>query len=171
MNKFFSTLMLLAMMVAALSLTACGGSDDDEGIGGDDTSDYAFTITYDGELNKYGTAYFKAYSEAAVWHNSRHEFFLGITQPYGQIFWQFPPTVDSSSFSVGYDNFDCSILWESFNGGVYGHDGQYTSGSATVVSNDGKYIGVRFSKYTFSFNTETKSHTMEINGTIKFLIK
>ena len=54
---------MLAIMVAALSLTACGGSGDDDEIGGDDTSDYAFTITYDGELNKYGTSYFKAYSE------------------------------------------------------------------------------------------------------------
>jgi hypothetical protein len=30
MKKLFSTIMMLAMMVSALSLTACGGSDDDE---------------------------------------------------------------------------------------------------------------------------------------------
>lgn len=30
MKKLYSTIMLLAIMVAALSLTACGGSDDDE---------------------------------------------------------------------------------------------------------------------------------------------
>ena len=30
MKKFYSTIMMLAMMVAALSFTACGGDDDDE---------------------------------------------------------------------------------------------------------------------------------------------
>ena len=36
MNKIFSTLMMLAMMVAALSFTACGGDDDEDEFG--DTS-------------------------------------------------------------------------------------------------------------------------------------
>ena len=31
MNKIYSTLILLALMVAALSFTACGGDDDEEG--------------------------------------------------------------------------------------------------------------------------------------------
>ena len=31
MNKFYTTLMMLALMVAALSFTACGGDDEDEG--------------------------------------------------------------------------------------------------------------------------------------------
>ena len=31
MKRIYSTLMMLAMMVAALSFTACGGDDDDEG--------------------------------------------------------------------------------------------------------------------------------------------
>ena len=30
---FYSTVMMLAMMVAALSFTACGGSDDEDGVG------------------------------------------------------------------------------------------------------------------------------------------
>ena len=34
MKKLYSTIMLLAMMVAALGLTACGGDDDDNGNGG-----------------------------------------------------------------------------------------------------------------------------------------
>jgi hypothetical protein len=37
MKKLYSTIMLLAMMGAALGLTACGGSDDgddDFGVGG-----------------------------------------------------------------------------------------------------------------------------------------
>lgn len=31
MKKIYSTIMMLAMMVAALSFTSCGGDDDDEG--------------------------------------------------------------------------------------------------------------------------------------------
>lgn len=37
MKKFYSTIVMLAMMVAALGFTACGGDDDDE-VGGGDTS-------------------------------------------------------------------------------------------------------------------------------------
>ena len=34
MKKLYSTIMMLAMMVAALSLTACGGDDDEDEING-----------------------------------------------------------------------------------------------------------------------------------------
>lgn len=37
MKKVYSTILMLATIVAALSLTACGGDDDDE-VGGDETS-------------------------------------------------------------------------------------------------------------------------------------
>ena len=148
-----------------------GNYDEDEISGDGNSSGYAFTITYDGELHKYEASYFHTFPDAAIWHNNRHEFFLGIAQPFGQIFWEFPFSVDASYFSVGYNNFDCSILWESFNGGVYDYDGKYTSGSATVIANNGKYISVRFSKYVLSLNSRNKSHTMEINGTINFIIE
>ena len=38
MKKVYSTVMMLAMMVAALSLTACGGDDDEIDNGGGDVS-------------------------------------------------------------------------------------------------------------------------------------
>ena len=50
MKKLYSSIMLLAMMVAALGLTACGGSDDDEiggGDGGGSSASSTFTIIYD----------------------------------------------------------------------------------------------------------------------------
>ena len=52
MKKFYSTIMMLAMMVAALSFTACGGdSDDDEfdNIGNLSDDDEFFEITINGE--------------------------------------------------------------------------------------------------------------------------
>lgn len=47
MKKIYSTIMMLAMMVATLCLTNCGGDDDDENGGGSFKSS-TFTITYDG---------------------------------------------------------------------------------------------------------------------------
>ena len=38
MKKLYSSIMLLAIMVAALSLTACGGDDDENGVDGDGSS-------------------------------------------------------------------------------------------------------------------------------------
>ena len=38
MRKLYSTIMMLAMMVAALSFTACGGDDDDVDNGGGEAS-------------------------------------------------------------------------------------------------------------------------------------
>jgi len=38
MKKYYSVLVMLAMMVAALSFTACGGSDDEEDGGGNASS-------------------------------------------------------------------------------------------------------------------------------------
>lgn len=39
MKKLYSSIMLLAMMVAALSLTACGGDDDENGVDGGNNSE------------------------------------------------------------------------------------------------------------------------------------
>jgi len=51
MKKLYSTIMLLAMMVAALSFTACGGDDGGNG-GGDNPPTGGKTLSYD------GTAYY-----------------------------------------------------------------------------------------------------------------
>ena len=47
MKKLYSTIMMLAMMVAALSFTACGDDDDDDG-GSSTTGDY-LRVTLDGK--------------------------------------------------------------------------------------------------------------------------
>lgn len=47
MKKLYSTIMLLAMMVAALCLTACGGNDEDDG--GDNSPSGNKTLIIDGE--------------------------------------------------------------------------------------------------------------------------
>ena len=49
MKKLYSTIMMLAMMVAALSFTACGGDDDEDGgnSGNGDTSSSSIIGTWD----------------------------------------------------------------------------------------------------------------------------
>ena len=51
MQKLYSTIMLLAMMVAALGLTACGGDDEDEIDGGEGggSSSSSKTLVIDGK--------------------------------------------------------------------------------------------------------------------------
>ena len=78
MKKLYSTIMMLAMMVAALSFTACSKSDDDEfGGGGDDENQY-FQITINGETindERWGGAWF-AYFEP-INKNGRNVYFYG----------------------------------------------------------------------------------------------
>ena len=48
MKKLYSTIMMLAMMVAALGLTACGGDDDNNDIGGGISSTNYLEVIIDG---------------------------------------------------------------------------------------------------------------------------
>ena len=52
MKKLYSTILVLATMVAALSLTACGGSDDNDEIGGDSDGS---AIHFDSQREDYAT--------------------------------------------------------------------------------------------------------------------
>ena len=176
MKKLYSTILVLATMVAALSLTACGGDDEDDDFGGFDApSSYEFTITYDGETKEYEAGYLEAYSLAAVWYGDKHYFFLGLLKPYGDVNIKFPSSVNASDFKSGNKFVGYEFQWESYAGGIWAFDGDYIDGSATVKSNDGKTIVVRFSNFSFylsSSDSEVKrTHTMTIDGTIGFLIK
>ena len=176
MKKLYSTILMLAMMVAALSLAACGGDDEDDDFGGiDDPSSYEFAITYDGETKKYEAGYQEAYSEGIIWDKDKHHFFLGLTKPFGDVLIKFPSSVNASDFKAGNKFVDYTFQWTSYAGGIWGFDGDYTGGSATVKSNDGKTIVVHFSDFSFylsSSDTEVKrTHTITIDGTIRFIIK
>ena len=176
MKKLFSTILVLATMVAALSLTACGGDDKDDDFGGVDApSSYEFAITYDGETREYEAGYQEVYSEGAFWDSHKHYFYLGLHKPYGNVIIKFPSSVEASDFKSGNKFVGYEFQWTSYAGGIYAFDGDYIDGSATVKSNDGKTIVVRFSNFSFylsSSDSEVKrTHTMTIDGTIGFLIK
>jgi uncharacterized lipoprotein YehR (DUF1307 family) len=66
MKRLYSTIMLLAMMVAVVSFTACGGDDDDEkggGNGGSNGSDF-IELTIDGKT--YHKNLFGIYSQLPI---------------------------------------------------------------------------------------------------------
>ena len=176
MKKVYSTILVLATMVAALSLTACGGDDKDDDFGGvDDPSSYEFTITYDGKTREYEAGYQEVYSEGAFWDKDKHYFYLGLQIPFGNVIIKFPSSVVASDFKSGNKFVGYEFQWTSYAGGIWAFDGNYIDGSATVKSNDGKTIVVRFSNFSFylsSSDSEVKqTHEMTIDGTIRFLIK
>ena len=86
MKKLYSTIMMLAMMVAALSFTACGGDDDDdinkggnkEDIGGGDNDDYSqsLQITLNGESHDVGWKCFWLYPEP-IMRNGKEVYLYG----------------------------------------------------------------------------------------------
>jgi hypothetical protein len=173
MKKLYSTILMLATMVAALSLTACGGDDEDDDFGGvDDPSIYEFAITYDGETKEYEAGYQEAHSAGIIWDKDKHYFFLGLMKPYGDVIIKFPSSVNASDFKSGNKLVDYTFQWTSYAGGIWGFDGDYTAGSATVKSNDGKTLVVRFSNFSFNLSSYevSKTHTMTIDGTIRFTI-
>lgn len=142
MKKLYSTIMLLAMMVAALSLTACGGDDEDD-IGGDSPSTM-FTITIDGNTKEMSQ---EVWDLLGRWEGTA----LLIGTSIGDFRFKFPSGTTFSSFTTGYNSFEDDA--EKITIGISSIRCSYASGSATVISNDGKNMKVRFSNYTFTWNT------------------
>lgn len=166
MKKIYSTITMLAIMVAALSLTACGGSDDDEigGDGGGSSTSSTFTIIYDdgGEQVFIHNSDIAIQSLGAEFGNlERHDsprgsYFDMIIGTKGNFYIIFPrqkygEDLAPSYFSVGYSDFGADATdMERVDAHGYGWDGEYISGSAKVTKNDGKYITINFNDYKYS---------------------
>ena len=71
MNKIYSTLMMLALMGAALSFTACGGDDDDDDDYGDNRD--GATLKIDGEAYYVDASIQKSYWSGLVLHINAFE--------------------------------------------------------------------------------------------------
>lgn len=172
MKRVYSTIMMLAMMVATLGFTACSsGSDDDS----EDGSTSTFSITYDGEKNAV---------ENTTWLNpiyghggqNKGNYFCLDNYPlgYGQIhiifpYSQYDKNMPPSYFQVGYNDFGADatdIEYITVSGS--GWHGEYVSGSAKVVKNGGNSITIQFSNYKFEVERSGKSHDFILNGTLEF---
>lgn len=152
MKKLYSTVMMLAMMVAALSFTACGGDDDEVDNGGG--SNTALTITVDGQEHNYSSGYLESMDLLGTWESSSVGDFISIGVPslVSEFRIYYPKNTNPSSFfKVGYDTFEDDATEICLSGGSR-HNCSYVSGSATVIKNDGKNMIVKFSNYTFTWN-------------------
>lgn len=178
--------MMLVMMVAALSLNACGGNGDDEigGDGGGSSTSSTFTIIYDdgGEQVFTHDSDIAILSLGAVFGNLKRGdsprgsyFGMGIGTK-GDFFIIFPrqkygEDLAPSYFSVGYSDFGADATdMERVIGGS-GWYGEHISGSAKVTKNDGKYITIDFNNYKYSvtsgINTSRTAY-VTLNGSLAF---
>jgi len=174
MRKIYSTVMMLAMMVAALSFTACSSSSSDDEDGGY-PSGSTFTITYDGEKNEventswinplYGNGGFDKGNYFCLENYPLGKGQIHIIFPYSQ----YGENVQPSFFSVGYSDFgDAATDIEYITKIRSGWYGEYVSGSAKVTKNDGKNITINFSNYEFDVEQGGKYHTFILDGSLTF---
>ena len=170
MKKVYSTIMMLAMMVVALSFTACGSSSDDDEIDGGGGSNAMFTITVDGNPHEYNSEYLEWMSLMGTWESYNSATFLKIDVPslHDEFRFYYPSNTNPSSFfKVGYDSFENDAT-EICIYGSSKYKCAYASGSAKVTKNDGKNLTVRFSKYTFTWNNGGRE--IMFDGTLNFVL-
>ena len=187
MKKLYSTIIMLAMMVAALGLTACGGDDGDEigGDGGGVSASSTFTIIYDDG----GEQVFTHASDSAIQslcaefgnlerHDSpRGSYFYMMIGAKGDFYIIFPrqkygEDLAPSYFSVGYSDFGADATdIERVSASASGWYGDYISGSAKVIKNDGKYITIDFNNYKYSVTSginSSRTAYVTLKGSLAF---
>ena len=169
MKKVYSTIIMLAMMVEALSFTACGG-DDKEDIDGGGCSNAAFTITIDGNKHEYNGDYLSYMDLMGTWESFSGVNFLKIGIPsMGDEFRMYftPNTNPSSYFKVGYSSFvddATEICLYSSSKNKCSHVG----GSARVIKNDGRNLTVQFSNFAFTWKSGNRE--IAFDGTLNFAL-
>lgn len=172
MKKIHSTMMMLAIMVAALSLTACGGDDENEVWGMDmkynQIPGYEATITFDDSNPQKITSPYMAMHIFSK-YNKQFSILVNIGQTL---------LIDVSE--MPHLNADLTEYITEFNilqlalGEIGGWE--YVAGSAKVIMNDEEYITISFNNYQILYTFynvfgEEKEHKLTIHGNIKFLIE
>ncbi|MCH5311688.1 MAG: hypothetical protein J1E57_07025 [Prevotella sp.] len=169
MKKIYSTLMMLAMMVAALGFTACSSDDDGDAEGGND--DIALTITVDGQKHEFSREIVEGMDGFATWesHNGKNYLRIGTWSMPADLQFYYPyGIVPATFFSVGYDNFENDATDIKLVSAASNYC-DYVSGSATVIKNDGKRMVVKFSNYKFTWNNGTRS--IMYDGALTFALE
>jgi len=177
MKQIYSTLMMLALMVAALSITACGG-DDEEGY--DDSEEVVFSIhikRLDGveeDKIEYTKSWYHEYFE--VYGNARFEKKNFIILPMVGRMYQteiiFPNhNYELSDFQPGFNKFgsnDVEIRHVTDYAPNSTFDGYSISGDAKVIKNDGKSVIIKFNRYKYVFETYYNEYEVTLDGELIF---
>ena len=159
MKRFYSTVIMLAMIVAAWSLTAGGGDDE----GGD-----SFSITIDGNRTEYNSLYQQKVSRIGNWGgDGSNRLSIYVPGLFGYFVINCPSNTDTSSFfKVGYNSFEKDAT-DIHIGSPRNYRCTYVKGSAIVIKNDGKNLTVRFSQYTFTWHNGGRE--IMFDGTLNFV--
>lgn len=172
MKKLHSTIMMLAMMVAALSFSACNG-DEEDGVWGADmngnsVSGYMATITFD-DCNVHEIV--SPYMAMHTYSKSCKYFCIMPTMAkFIYIYVSEMPhlNADLNEYITEFELMELSFTEMG--------DWEHEAGSAKVIMNDGEYITISFTNYQISYTVHgifgnEKEHKLTINGKIKFLIE
>lgn len=178
MKKLYSTIMLLAMMVAALGLTACGGDDEDRDGGAGGSINPSSSSTIKMVSSKGGEYYIENIEGHSIGSNmgnlsdrghiwcflraSKKDEIHGMTSGYFRIKLGSVKTI--ADFSVGLDLGEVDMNFATK--GDYNHYNEfnYASGSIEVIANDGKSFTLRFDNYVAE--RSSSGWTMTVNGTL-----
>lgn len=162
MKRIHTTILALAMIVASLGFIACGGGDNDGADDGTDVSEVVFAITIDGKTTGYDQAFLDHMNLLGTWEGTT----MLIGTNVGDFRIKFPSGTDFSSLKKGYSSFHTDA--EKVSIGISTpRPCTYASGSAKVISNDGKTMKVSFSGYTFTWNTSRK---IIFDGTLNIVL-
>ena len=173
MKKFHSVIMVFAIVVAALSFTACGGDDDNNNSGGVNTNSIYDVLDVNGaKYACYGKRCSITYSSS--WDSSKNR--GKILLPCGKL-----SDAEKGEFDFNY-MFSISLkgserlkigsrlenysptLESSADYTSFDYIFDYASGSATVTDKkDDEYITIRFD--SFKFGDKGKSYSL--NGTVQ----
>ena len=166
---------MLAMMVAALSFTACGGDDDDEI--GDSSSSSLLTVTRNGKTTEYGDKYFSLYDLAATCKRESNRLYFLLGLDGDEFLFNFPYSkygddFQLSSLYVGFSEFP-KIDWYGYQVPNPNFDRiEIKSGSVIVTENTSQYITIKFENYTFiAIYGNNRDREFIINGLVKYIKK
>ncbi len=160
MKKIYTTITLLVVMLTALCFVSCGNGDDEDGI----IYETVFSVTVDGTKHEYDKPYMDFMDLTWVWENNSISIETGTT--VGAFRFRFPSGITFSSFTPGYSSFENDA--ERITIGITSIDCTYVSGSATVMSNDGKNMKLKFNNYKFKWN---KSREIIFDGMLNIVFR
>lgn len=156
MKRIYSITMMLALIMAPLSFSACGDDDDEFEFKDSET---IFSITIDDNLHEYDEFGLETYTYGN-WDYPA--LLIGLPIPLSDFRLEFPKGTRFSTFSRGYRAFEKDAVDISI-----GEQGcSYVSGTAKVQSNDGECMVVKFNNYKFTWLNGARK--VIFNGTLTF---
>ena len=169
MKKLYSTFMMLAMMVAALNLTACGSDDDDgNNDGGGSGSTTSLTIVKSNGEKYISLGSLEWASEYNVNGNLTDNASIYCLMTYEKgisVSYLYINLVNGeksvNDFPSGYDLGNPTVNFGTYKSSENKY--KYASGAVKVVSNNGKGFTLKFDSYKAE---RSSSSNIVINGTM-----